>query len=82
MPALIQTPLIAPRLDAEVPLVDIEDDNVPLAEDLVDIEDEDVPLADMPDTGDKSTSPIPFAIAMGAAFAGGCMYRYKRRRKG
>ena len=81
------TPLAASPLalttimDEGTPLADtvtILDEDTPLA-DTVTILDEDTPLASMPDTGDHSANPMPFALAGVAALAAAFAVRRKTR---
>lgn len=68
--------------DEEVPLADtvvIIDEDTPLA-DTVTIIDEDTPLASMPDTGDDSRNPIPFAAAGAVALAAAVVVNRKTKK--
>ena len=65
---------------AMLPNIIIEEEEVPLA-DTITIMDEDVPLASMPNTGDRSVNPLPFA-ALGVAAFTGAFIANKRLKKG
>ena len=75
-------PVVEPEVEPEVPVIDIPEEDVPLAvlpeeEDLVEIPDEDTPLADVPRTGEQSSPFAIMALVSGVVLA--CLSIFKKR---
>ena len=74
-----QTPMAA---TAGGDMIEIAEEEVPLADGLVSIEEEETPLADsIPMTGDETRSGVPFAAAGVLAIAAASAIRIRDRKR-